>query len=95
MAQPSGGAPCEITIYRDYNFEGHARVLYGNTPDLRSINFNDQASSFVIKQGTWALFQDVNYRVLMGQPFGPGQYPNVTQVGVKNDALSSLQCIGP
>jgi hypothetical protein len=60
-------------------------------------NWNDKVSSFVIVSGRWQFFKDIDYRPAP-LPFpgglGPGLYPSVTAVGIDNDSISSVRCVG-
>jgi hypothetical protein len=53
--------------------------------------FNDKVSSLAVIEGNWAFYPDANYR---GTPYphilGPGLYPRVDAVKIKNDDMSSL-----
>jgi hypothetical protein len=60
-------------------------------------NWNDKVSSFVIVSGRWQFFKDINYSpapLPFASGLGPGLYPNVESVGIDNDSLSSVKCIG-
>jgi len=56
------------------------------------LDFNDEASSFVIYAGTWELFEDVGYA---GKSItrGPGRYGDIQAEGIANDSLSSFRQI--
>jgi Peptidase inhibitor family I36/Domain of unknown function (DUF4214) len=45
-----------VTVYRDPNFRGQARVIDSNLGDLRSLGFNDRISSYQVDsaRGNWS-----------------------------------------
>ena len=97
----------EIVLYVDSNFGGLHTHLYESTPHFTQLalggvgsgingNWNDKVSSFVIVSGRWQFFQNENFNFPQGNPagLGPGHYPDVTAVGIDNDALSSVRLVG-
>jgi hypothetical protein len=82
-------ARADVTLYQDDDFQGRAVASSGEIPDLKSIQFNDQASSLVIRGERWTLCSDAGFK---GQcvSLGPGRYPSLSAMGL-NDRLSSLR----
>jgi hypothetical protein len=50
-------------------------------------------SSFVIISGEWTFFKDTNFQTQQGGTFGPELYSSVLNVGVENDAISSVRLV--
>ncbi|WP_158044677.1 beta/gamma crystallin-related protein [Skermanella pratensis] len=90
MSDSPGG---QITVYQDFNMQGNSLVIVDACSDLRPSGMNDQISSFVVTSGVWTFYQDINYQTPVGKTYGPGTYPNVGQVGLPNDQISSLKCV--
>lgn len=87
-----------IDLFDDINFGGSFRTLVEPLADFRNIEFNDRASSAIVRPlpGFMAgdavrLWSDINF---MGVPLdlGPGQFPDFRLFNF-NDVASSLQCI--
>jgi hypothetical protein len=83
-----------IILFENINFHGAHRHVVHDEPNLNASDdnfFNDRVSSLAILEGNWACYPDANFR---GKPYpnilGPGLYPNVTAVKIKNDDMSSL-----
>jgi hypothetical protein len=83
-----------IILFEHANFHGAHKHVVRDEPNLNASDdnyFNDRVSSIAVIDGNWACYPDWNYR---GTPYphilGPGLYPNVTSVGIKNDDMSSL-----
>ena len=80
-----------ITLYEHGGFQGRELILHNSTPDLRKLDFNDKASSVVVSEGQWKLWEHVNYT---GRSFvvGPGRY-DIAQIKAKigNDVISSVE----
>ena len=85
----AAAAQADITLYQDDDFQGRAVASSGEIPDLKSLQFNDQASSLVIRGERWTLCSDAGFK---GQcvSLGPGRYPSLSAMGL-NDRLSSLR----
>lgn len=85
----AAAAQADITLYQDDDFQGRAVASSGEIPDLKSLQFNDQASSLVIRGERWTLCSDAGFK---GQcvSLGPGRYPSLNAMGL-NDRLSSLR----
>lgn len=64
----------EMTLYKQPGFAGGQLTLRGNTPEISSVGFSDQASSIVVSSGRWEVCTQPNFG---GDcvTIGPGQYP--------------------
>jgi hypothetical protein len=74
---PEGDAP--VLLFQDDGLRGRPLPLRGDAPDLVPFGFNDQASSLVIRAGSWQFCVDSHYR---GQCriLGPGEYRRLDPV---------------
>jgi len=79
----------ELTLYTDANFGGRSVTLRGATPDLVPYDFNDRASSAVVRSGTWELCEHAGFqgRCIVLQR---GEYARLEM----NDQISSAREIG-
>ena len=50
-----------IQLYEHAGFQGRELTLHNSTPDLRKLDFNDKASSVVVSEGQWKLWEHINY----------------------------------
>lgn len=82
----------KITLYADNNYGGASISLDSEVENLKSVDFNDKASSCVIESGTWVMFTTSGFRNEANK-LGPGRYPTPKDMGVHNDWLSSLRPI--
>lgn len=87
-----------IDLFEDINFGGSFRTIVSPLADFRRIEFNDRASSAVVRPlpgfvfgDAIRLWSDINF---MGIPLdlGPGQYPDFRLFNF-NDVASSAQCV--
>jgi hypothetical protein len=85
-----------VTLYRDINYlsySGPPITLSANTPDLKTVGFNDMASSLTVPAGTKvALFQHANYlgACAVFTANDPDLRDNVVDNLVLNDNVSSV-----
>jgi uncharacterized protein YcfJ len=87
-------AAANITLYQDPRFGG--RAFTADRPianfDWRRINFNDRASSIVVRNERWEVCTDADFRghcVVLR----PGNYPTLRDLGL-DDRISSARSIG-
>jgi hypothetical protein len=80
-----GGAP--IVLYSQSRFGGSEVELRDDMRKLERVDFNDQAGSVVIREGTWQLCDDADFR---GKcvTLAPGRYDNLRDMG---DRVSSVR----
>ena len=79
----------ELTLFSDSNFRGQRVTIDRDAASLGDFNFNDRASSFVIRSGTWLLCEHANFGGRC-EEFGPGEYRELRGF---NDAVSSARQI--
>lgn len=77
----------ELTLFSDSNFRGQRVTIDRDAANLGDLNFNDRASSAVIRSGTWLLCEHANFGGRC-QEFGPGEYRELPGF---NDAISSAR----
>lgn len=84
-------ALAQITFYEQPNFGGRSVTTNGSVSNLRSSNFNDRASSVVVRSQRWEVCVDQRYggrcRVLR-----PGQYASLEAMGL-DDQISSVRAV--
>jgi hypothetical protein len=85
LAQP-------ITLFEHENFNGRRFVSGDSVPSLQSSDFNDRASSAVVRTGRWQLCSDAYFRGQCAM-LGPGEYPSLRAMGM-NDRVSSIREVG-
>ena len=83
-----------IILFENINFHGAHKHVVHDEPNLNASDdnfFNDRVSSLAVIEGNWAFYPDANFK---GKPYphilGPGLYPRVDAVQIKNDDMSSL-----
>jgi hypothetical protein len=88
-----GAIAAEIILFEHDNFGGRRFVLNGSLPDLANTDFNDAASSIVVRSGSWQLCEHAFFR---GRciTLAPGEYPSLNRFGL-NDEVSSVREVGP
>jgi hypothetical protein len=82
-----------VILFEHANFHGAHKHVFGWESNLAAGDdnfFNDRVSSIIVIAGTWAFFKDVGYANQYSRILGPGAYPWVEAVGIKNDDMSSL-----
>ena len=84
-------ALAQITFYEQPNFGGRSFTADGSVSNLRGSNFNDRASSAVVRSQRWEVCVDRRYeghcRVLR-----PGQYASLEAMGL-DDQISSVRAV--
>ncbi|KQV60861.1 hypothetical protein ASC95_05390 [Pelomonas sp. Root1217] len=87
----STSALAQITFYEQANFQGRSMTSNGSVSNFRSNNFNDRASSVVVRSQRWEVCVDQRYsgrcRVLR-----PGQYPSLEAMGL-DEQISSVRAV--
>ncbi len=81
-----------MTLYRDTSFRGPSVTFTGDVDNIGfgGFNFNDEASSMIIRAGRWQLFEDAGFTGFSSIR-GPGRYPTPQAMGIGNDKLSSVR----
>lgn len=84
-----------LILYENADFGGRHKDVYQSETFLA--DFNDITSSFVIQEGYWQFYIDADFQGAMGwmtpPTFGPGTYHWVEEVGIRNDAISSVRLV--
>lgn len=82
-----------LILYEHVDFQGRQKEVSQSQQSLD--DFNDLASSIVIREGHWQFFTDANFQGQTGpSSLGPGTYSWVEDVGIPNDAISSVKLVG-
>ena len=92
------GAPLDnhIILFEHIKFHGAHKHVFTPEPNLNASDdsfFNDRVSSLAVLNGNWVFFRDFGFNHATQYPpvLGPGGYPVVDFVGIKNDDMSALQ----
>ena len=78
----------EVTLFSQRDYQGNAMTIRGPAPNLERIGVNDAAASLVVREGTWEVCTDVQFR---GQcvRLQPGEY---SSLGMSfDDRIASLR----
>lgn len=82
-------AAAQITLYGRESFDGRSITFDQGERNLARENFNDRASSAIVRGGRYEICEDENFRgrcVVLR----PGQYPSLAAMGM-NDRVSSVR----
>jgi len=86
-----------VILFEHINFRGAHKHVFVEESNLAAPDdnfFNDRVSSFIILEGTWTFWRDINFSGPKSQPLGVGSFPSwVENVGIPNDSISSLSSI--
>lgn len=88
----AGTAQADMVVYDGEGFTLESRVIKGDVADLEDTNFDNRASAIIIRSGTWILFRDDDFEG-DSVTLGPGQYPDLGDVGFSDDTLSSIRAV--
>lgn len=83
-----------IILYTGYWLKGEHKHVVSDESNLAAPEdsfFNDRTRSFVILNGNWQLFRDINCQNPFPHIYGPGVYELADVVGVPIDTVSSLR----
>ena len=81
----------EITLYAAPDFHGQRLTLDRPASDLERADFNDRASSIVVREGTWEVCTDAHFGGRC-QTLRPGEYADLSR-SLEN-RISSVREIG-
>jgi len=82
-----------LILYENVNFQGRHEEITQSAQSLG--DFNKMTSSIVIREGHWQFFTDANFQGQAGpSSLGPGTYSWVGDIGIPNDAISSVKLVG-
>ncbi|QSQ17611.1 beta/gamma crystallin-related protein [Myxococcus landrumensis] len=85
-----------LILFKNGSYGGRMVPITGPTADLKSIDFNNAASSVIVLGRSWLLHRDANFRGTTwpvsssGGPDQNGYYPSASGF-FDNDAISSLK----
>lgn len=85
-----------VILFQNKNFHGAHKHVFNQENNLNADgdnSFNDSVSSLVVLSGNWRFFRnsgfDDDYPVILG----PGLYPSVQDVNIRDNDMSSLQVV--
>ncbi|MFZ4876579.1 beta/gamma crystallin-related protein [Janthinobacterium sp. Mn2066] len=84
--RPRGGDNL-VVLYARSDMRGPGLSVNRDVRDLVSMNYNDQASSIVVHEGTWEMCEDSQYNGKC-EVMGPGNYPDLKGL---DKSISSLR----
>jgi uncharacterized protein YcfJ len=84
-------AAAEITLYSRESFDGRYISFTGGERNLNRENFNDRASSAIVKGGRYEVCEDTDFRGRC-MVLRPGQYPSLASMGM-GDSISSVRAV--
>lgn len=79
----------DVVLYEHDNYGGRSLPLDRDAVNFAGLEFNDAASSVVVRRGHWQLCSDARFRGTC-VTLGPGRYPSLRAMGL-NDQLSSVR----
>lgn len=84
-----------LIVFSEKDLQGRHWHVFADVPNIREValTWDDNISSFVVLTGGWQFFRGRDFSDPVGQPFGPGVYGRVTEVGLPDDAISSIRLI--
>src|SRR5947207_1924358 len=85
-------AAAEITLYSRESFDGRYISFNDGERNLNRENFNDQASSAIVRGGRYEVCEDTDFRGRC-MVLRPGQYPSLASMGIGR-AVSSVRAVG-
>ena len=89
FAAAGAAAAADLTLYENDDYNGRRVQSNSSISNLADADFNDRASSVMIREGQWQICSDAYFR---GRcvTLGPGNYPSLRSMGL-NDAVSSVR----
>jgi hypothetical protein len=79
-----------VELFDGPDFSGRIVRIHGDTPSLYRRGFDDQASSMVIREGTWQICTSEGYDGLC-RTFQPGDYADLRRF---DNRIASLRRVG-
>jgi beta/gamma crystallin len=85
-----------LIVFSEKNLQGRHWHIFADIPSIGDISFtwDDNISSFAVLAGQWQFFRGRNFADQLGQTIGPGAYASLADIGVSNDAISSIKLVG-
>ena len=81
-----------IYLFEDVDCRQGYSPNSASASNLNDFGFNDKTRSFLVLNGTWELFTDVNYSG-SSQQFGPGIYSSMDDTNLPDYSISSIKLI--
>jgi hypothetical protein len=84
----------QVILFEQADFHGQHKHVFTDEPNLNAADdgfFNDRTSSIVVVNGTWTFYRDWMFSDPNFQTLGQNAYSRVGDVGIPNDAISSLR----
>jgi IgA Peptidase M64/Beta/Gamma crystallin len=78
----------QLVLFEHAGYEGAHKHVFRAEPRP---DFGDRASSLVVLASNWQLFRDADFNQPFGLVFGRGRYPELTSLGIANDAVSAFR----
>jgi Beta/Gamma crystallin len=86
----------EIILFEHADFHGAHKHIFKDVPDLGESHsqFDEKTSSIVVVKGTWALYEEKNFRGDR-KDVKPDLYPDVgaDPLNLDNDSISSVKLL--
>ena len=84
----TAASAAELTLFSQDGFRGRRLQSFETITNLGNTDFNDRASSVVVRDGTWQLCDDAYFR---GRcvTLQPGNYPWLREIGLDNRVWSA------
>ena len=83
-----------LVLYKSGGYGGDALDVIADVPELDEYGFDDNVSSFQVIEGFWQLCEGENYTSTC-ITVGPGAYPDLGAIGLRNNALESVRRMQP
>ena len=89
-----GGGRSPVELFEHEHYGGRTLTLDGDVAALGPRNFNDTATSLIVRSGRWDFCVDADYR---GRcvTLGPGSYPDLRDLGLHDEITSVRPSSGP
>jgi hypothetical protein len=89
---PSSEIPQIVAFDKDHFLGDHTHIF----ADISKLGkWNNSISSMIILSGTWQFFDDDGMKGTAMKELGPGLYPDVRDVGMKDNSISSIRLVSP
>lgn len=84
-------ASAQVTFFEDDNFHGRSVTVDRELANFDRANFNDRASSAIVRGGVWQVCEDARFEGRCAT-LQPGRYPSLGSFGL-NDRISSARLV--
>ena len=85
-----------VILFEHANFRGRHRHIFNAEQNLNAGDddeFNDIVSSIVVVSGNWQFFRNSNFDDDYPSILGPGIYPWVVDINIRDNDISSLRAV--